>query len=77
MAISIWKYADDPIGLGLLGCCLYTEMASVLQGYDTEGRQLLLDKKNELETAATEMINVCFARSKVTARIDWILRSVM
>uniref|UniRef100_A0A5K3G0X0 Peptidase_M13_N domain-containing protein n=1 Tax=Mesocestoides corti TaxID=53468 RepID=A0A5K3G0X0_MESCO len=65
LAMLFWRYADDAVPLGLIGCNLYHRMARALPSYDTEGRVMLANQKSYLEQTSKEMIELCYSKSNV------------
>ncbi|VDD78961.1 unnamed protein product, partial [Mesocestoides corti] len=63
LAMLFWRYADDAVPLGLIGCNLYHRMARALPSYDTEGRVMLANQKSYLEQTSKEMIELCYSKS--------------
>uniref|UniRef100_A0A5K3FZT4 LSDAT_euk domain-containing protein n=1 Tax=Mesocestoides corti TaxID=53468 RepID=A0A5K3FZT4_MESCO len=65
LAMLFWRYADDAVPLGLIGCNLYHKIARALPTYDTEGQIMLTNQKSYLEQTSKEMIELCYSKSNV------------
>ncbi|VDD84479.1 unnamed protein product [Mesocestoides corti] len=63
LAMLFWRYADDAVPLGLIGCNLYHKIARALPTYDTEGQIMLTNQKSYLEQTSKEMIELCYSKS--------------